>query len=116
MNWSHEFPTCTAGEAFHTDYWLWLDDSISGGAAAVGGDWGLRMPVRSFIAAMGKSDLVIEHEMRHGFGFQDYYDWTGATPAGGSLMIVGSTNSQAPTTGDAWLRRTWMEMKALRGW
>jgi hypothetical protein len=22
-----------------TDYSLWLDDSISGGAAAVGGDW-----------------------------------------------------------------------------
>jgi hypothetical protein len=32
-------------------------------------------------------------------------------------MIVGSTNSQAPTTGDIWLlRRTWKEMKALRSW
>jgi hypothetical protein len=116
-NWNHTFPNCPGGEAFHTDYWLWLDDSIGGGAAAVGGDWGLRMPVSNFVASMGKSNMVIEHEMGHGFGFQDYYDWTGSTPSGGSLMIVGSTNSQVPTVADQWLlRRTWKEMKTLRGW
>jgi hypothetical protein len=117
-NWTHTFPNCPGGEAFHTDYWLWLDDTLPGsGAAAVGGDWGLRMPVSNFVASMGKSDSVIEHEMGHGFGFQDYYDWTGSTPTGGSLMIVGSTSSQVPTTGDHWLlRRTWKEMKSLRGW
>jgi hypothetical protein len=116
-NWTHTFPNCVGGEAFHSDYWLWLDDSISGGATAVGGDWGLRIALSNFVASMGKSNLVFEHEMGHGFGFQDYYTWTGSTPAGGSLMIVGSTNSQVPTTGDQWLlRRTWVEMKALRGW
>jgi hypothetical protein len=116
-NWSHTFPNCPGGDAFHHDYWLWLDDSISGGAAAVGGDWGLRMPRSNFVSAMNQSNLVIEHEMGHGFGFQDYYSWTGSTPAGGSLMIVGSTTSQTPTTGDQWLlRRTWKESKALRGW
>jgi hypothetical protein len=117
-NWSHTFPNCPGGEAFHTDYWLWLDDTLPGsGAAAVGGDWGLRMPFSNFVSSMGKSNLVIEHEMGHGFGFQDYYDWTGSTPAGGSLMIVGSTSSQIPTVGDQWLlRRTWKEMKSLRGW
>jgi hypothetical protein len=116
-NWSHSFPNCPGGEAFHHDYWLWLDDSIGGGAAAVGGDWGLRMPVSNFVASMNKSNLVIEHEMGHGFGFQDYYEWTGSKPTGGSLMIVGSTSSQSPTTADTWLlRRTWKEMKSLRGW
>jgi hypothetical protein len=116
-NWTHTFPNCPGGEASHYDYWLWLDDTISGGAAAVGGDWGLRMPVSNFVAAMNKSNLVIEHEIGHGFGFQDYYDWTGSTPNGGSLMIVGSTSSQSPTTADIWLlRRTWKEMKALRSW
>lgn len=55
--------------------------------------------------------------MGHGFGIQDYYDWTGAKPAGGSIMIVGSTQSEPPTTADTWLlRRTWKEMKAMRGW
>jgi hypothetical protein len=97
---------------------MWLDDRLPGsGAAAVGGDWGLRMPVSNFIASMAQSNSVIEHEMGHGFGFQDYYDWTGPTPVGGSLMIVGSSNSQVPTTADIWLlRRTWKEMKSLRGW
>jgi len=75
------------------------------------------MPVSNFVASMGQSNLVIEHEMGHGFGFQDYYDWTGSTPAGGSLMIVGSTSSQTPTVADQWLlRRTWKELKTLRGW
>jgi hypothetical protein len=117
-NWGHTFPNCPGGEAYHTDYWLWLDNSIEGGAAAVGGDWGLRMPRQNFENAMGKSNLVIEHEMGHGFGFQDYYDWTGSRPTGGSLMIVSPGPGQStPTTADMWLlRRTWKEMKTLRGW
>jgi hypothetical protein len=119
-NWTHTFPNCPGGEAFHHDYWIWLDDNLpGGGAAAVGGDWGLRMPASSFINTMGKSSSVIEHEMGHGFGFQDYYDWPASSPRpeGGSLMIVGSSSSQTPTVGDQWLlRRTWEEMTSLRGW
>lgn len=117
-NWDHEFPSCPGGEAYHTDYWIWVSDELSG-AAAVGGDWGLRMPVDSFLSRLDKaSDYVIEHEIGHGFGFQDYYTWTGSTPAGGSLMIVGSTGGmQSPTVGDTWLiRRTWKEMQEMRGW
>lgn len=118
-HWDHEFPGCSGGDAFHTDYWVWVSDQLPGsGAAAVGGDWGLRMPVASFVDRIDSdADLVIEHEMGHGFGFQDYYDWTGSTPEGGSLMIVGSTSMQSPTLGDTWLiRRTWREMQTLRGW
>ena len=118
-NWDHRFPNCEAGETFHTDYWIWVSDQLPGsGAAAVGGDWGLRMPVSSFVNSLGADgNLVIEHEMGHGFGFQDYYDWTGSTPEGGSLMIVGSTNQGTPTVADTWLiRRTWEEMVELRGW
>jgi hypothetical protein len=121
VHWDHQFPNCPGGAANHHDYWLWFDDDLpgGGGAAAVGGDWGLRMPVRTFVNAFNNpSYLVVEHEMGHGFGFQDYYDWTGARPRGGSIMIVGSTSgSQAPSTADIWLlRRTWKEMKTLRGW
>ncbi len=108
---------CPGGAQFFTDYWMWIDDSISGGATSVGGDWGLRIALNTVTPMLGKDNLVTEHEMGHGFGFQDYYDWTQDTPAGGSLMIVGSTSSQVPTTGDIWLlRRTWKEVKALRGW
>lgn len=119
-HWDHEFPDCKAGAGMHHDYWIWLDDTLGSqpGAAAVGGDWGLRMPLETFVSALAKpSDHIIEHEMGHGFGFQDYYDWTGAKPEGGSIMIVGSTQSDAPTMADHWLlRRTWREMKEMRGW
>ena len=121
VHWDHNFSGCTGGEPAHSDYWLWFDDALpgGGGAAAVGGDWGLRMPVSTFVNNFSATSfLIVEHEMGHGFGFQDYYTWTGSTPSGGSLMIVGSTGGkQSPTVGDQWLlRRTWKEMKALRGW
>jgi hypothetical protein len=76
------------------------------------------MPVGAFVNALGKSGSnVIEHEIGHGFGIQDYYDWTGARPEGGSLMIVGSQGGGKPTVGDTWLlRRTWSEMRSIRGW
>ncbi len=47
----------------------WTTLFPGGGAAAVGGDWGLRMPVASFLNAMGRDNLVIEHEIGHDFGF-----------------------------------------------
>jgi hypothetical protein len=115
---AHSFPSCPGGEAFHFDYAMWLDDRLPGsGAAAVGGDWGLRMPAADFISLKGSASMVVEHEMGHGFGFQDYYDWTQDKPSDGSLMVIGSTSSQTPTPADVWLlRRTWKEVKALRGW
>jgi hypothetical protein len=120
VHWDHKFPNCKAGADLHSDYWLWFDDTLpgGGGAAAVGGDWGLRMPVSTFTGHFNDTSFMIaEHEMGHGFGIQDYYDWTGSRPTGGSIMIVGSTNSQPPTTADIWLlKRAWKEMKALRGW
>lgn len=120
VHWDHNFNGCTAGASMHSDYWLWFDDQLpgGGGAAAVGGDWGLRMPVATFTSHFNDTSfMIVEHEMGHGFGMQDYYDWTGSRPTGGSIMIVGSTSSQAPTVGDIWLlKRTWKEMKTLRGW
>jgi hypothetical protein len=120
VHWDHKFPSCMGGDANHSDYWLWFDDKLpgSGGAAAVGGDWGLRMPVSTFVNAFADPSFnITEHEMGHGFGFQDYYDWTGSKPKGGSIMIVGSSSSEAPTIADIWLlKRTWKEMKKLRGW
>jgi hypothetical protein len=76
------------------------------------------MPVSTFTGAFEQPSFhITEHEMGHGFGFQDYYDWTGPKPKGGSIMIVGSTSSEPPTDADHWLlKRTWKEMKSLRSW
>jgi hypothetical protein len=118
FNWDHDFSGCPGGEANHFDYSLWLDDALpgGGGAAAVGGDWGLRMPLGGFQNALGNpSSNVILHEIGHGFGLSDYYTWTGSRPEGGSLMIVGSAFGGGPTLGDQWiLRRYWSEAKADR--
>jgi hypothetical protein len=118
FNWDHKFPSCAGGEEAHFDYSLWLDDALpgGGGAAAVGGDWGLRMPVADFIRSLGvtANDTVL-HEMGHGFGLSDYYTWTGSRPEGGSILIVGSSRTGLPTEGDKWLvRRYWKETKTLR--
>jgi hypothetical protein len=71
VHWDHRFPSCPGGDANHSDYWLWFDDKLPGnaGAAAVGGDWGLRMPVSTFLRAFNNASASIcEHEMGHGFG------------------------------------------------
>jgi hypothetical protein len=117
QNWDHSFPRCAAGEDMHFDFDLWLGDTLPGGAGAVGGDWGVRMPRATLTDALGdQSFYIMAHEMGHGFAMQDYYDWTGSRPAGGSVMIVGSSGA-TPTQADAWLlRRVWKEQKALRGW
>jgi len=114
-NPSHAFPNCPGGEVNHFDYTLWMNDSMGGGAAAVGGDWGVRIPVDSVINALNVDQFgTILHEMGHGFGIPDYYTWTGSRPAGGSVMIVGSSRGGL-TTGDTWMvRRAWSAVKALR--
>ncbi|MET0385050.1 MAG: hypothetical protein ABW321_03780 [Polyangiales bacterium] len=120
VHWDHDFADCEGGDKNHSDYWLWFNDRLpgGGGAAAVGGDWGLRMPVSAFVDAFEQPSFnTVEHEMGHGFGMQDYYDWRGARPEGGSIMIVGSSPSESPTEADIWLlKRTWKETRELRGW
>jgi hypothetical protein len=117
-NPSHKFPSCPGGEAFHHDYWLWIDDGNA--AAGEGGDWGVREPVAALDNALKNVAYdvnTMEHEMGHGFGFQDYYDWNQDWPVGSSLMIIKDPLPTSPTLGDKWLiRRLWKEQKALRGW
>ena len=100
----HVFSKCAGGEDNHFDYTLWLDDTLPSGNAAEGSDWGVRMPVASFLNNI-KTDAygVMLHEIGHGFALSDYYTWTGSTPAGGSVMIIGSSNGL--TVGDQWMVR-----------
>jgi hypothetical protein len=116
FHWDHEFSNCAGGESNHFDYSVWLDDALpGGGAAAVGGDWGIRIPVGTFLDGLDQEDNTVTlHEIGHGFGLQDYYDWgNNPRPEGGSVMIVGTAN--APSLGDQWLlRRVWQETRALR--
>ena len=110
----HVFTGCPGGVDDHGDYTLWLDDTLPSGAAAEGSDWGARMPVNSFMDEINTdAHWVLLHAIGHGFGLSDDYTWTGSKPAGGSIVISGS--SDGLTIGDqSKVRRYWKEIKALR--
>lgn len=61
---------------------------------------------------------IFSHEVGHGFGFPDYYNWSTwapGVPAPPSIMVAGA--QQRVTDWDSWmLRRTWTELKRNRGW
>ncbi|MGE5784905.1 MAG: hypothetical protein ACM3ZE_09955, partial [Myxococcales bacterium] len=110
----HAFANCPGGAANHFDYTLWLNDKLPSGAAAEGSDWGVRIPVETFMGNINVETLdVMLHEIGHGFGLSDYYNWKGSTPAGGSVMVIGS--ARGLTVGSQWMvRRYWKETKLLR--
>jgi hypothetical protein len=110
----HVFTGCPGGADNHFDYTLWLDDTLPSGNTAEGSDWGVRMPVATLLNDLTTDAFwVMLHEMGHAFALSDYYSWKGSTPAGGSIMMIGSSNGL--TVGDQWmLRRYWKETRALR--
>lgn len=98
---SGTYPTCPGGVAHHYDQSLWLTAGLQGGA---GGDWGQRVGSEYFIGALQQSDIhILQHEIGHTFGLDDFYDWSPAV--GGFLMKAGSATRI--TDFDAWMLRDW---------
>lgn len=112
----YQYPSCSGGRANHYDMSLWLTEGMNGGA---GGDWGQRVGRGYFVGAIDQSTLhILSHEMGHGFGFPDYYNWSTwvpGVPAPHSIMVAGAAASV--TEWDTWMmRRLWSEMREDRGW
>lgn len=112
----YQYPSCEGGRANHYDMSLWLTEGMNGGA---GGDWGQRVGRGYFVGAIDQTTLhILSHEIGHGFGFPDYYNWSTwvpGVPAPPSIMVAGAQFQV--TDWDAWMfRRTWSELKADRGW
>lgn len=110
-----QYPGCSGGRANHYDMSLWLTEGMNGGA---GGDWGQRVGRGYFMNAIDQTTLhILSHEIGHGFGFPDYYNWSTWFPGLAlppSIMVAGAQNTV--TAWDAWMfRRTWSELKADRG-
>jgi hypothetical protein len=81
---------------------LWLTPGMSGGT---GGDWGQRIGTEYFMGALGNEDVhILEHEMGHGFGLEDFYDWS-PSGVGGFVMKAGS--AMKITEFDKWMLRDW---------
>ncbi|GAA5070496.1 hypothetical protein HNP84_001635 [Thermocatellispora tengchongensis] len=97
-----DYSRCPGGAARHYDMSLWLTEGMRGGA---GGDWGQRIGSEYLVNALDDDDIhILLHEMGHGFGLDDFYDWTPAGTAG-FLMKAGTATRITPF--DTWMLRDW---------
>lgn len=108
----YNYPQCPGGKANHYDQSLWLTEGMNGGA---GGDWGQRVGRAYFTDRVNTENLhIFLHEMGHGLGFPDYYNWrawTQSTPEPYSVMVAGAAFEV--TDWDRWMfRYTWDRLKS----
>ncbi|TQL01286.1 cellulose binding domain-containing protein [Cellulomonas sp. SLBN-39] len=98
----HQDGRYPGGEELHYDQSLWLTDGFGGGA---GGDWGQRMGTEYFLGAIDSPSItILQHEMGHTFGLDDFYDWT---PTGVSKFVMRAGSSASITEFDGWMLRDW---------
>ena len=96
------YPNCPGGADHHYDMSLWLTSGFSGGA---GGDWGQRVSSEYFVGAVNDDNIhIVEHEIGHSFGLDDFYDWT---PTGVSNFIMLAGSATEVTEFDSWMLRDW---------
>ncbi len=110
----YQYPSCSGGRANHYDMSLWLTAGMNGGA---GGDWGQRIGQEYFIGAIDQSTIhILSHEMGHGFGFPDYYNWGSWFPGLAPPHTIMNAGASAQITDwDTWMmRRLWSELKTDR--
>jgi hypothetical protein len=82
---------------------LWLTDSMEG--RGTGGDWGQRIGPKYLLGALNQPDVhILEHEIGHGFGLEDFYDWK---PAGVGGFVMNAGSATKITEFDKWMLRDW---------
>ncbi|KAF2218872.1 hypothetical protein BDZ85DRAFT_244425 [Elsinoe ampelina] len=103
FNQDNDYSDCPGGAARHYDVSLWLTDGMGGGA---GGDWGQRIGTDYFLNAIKQDNIhILLHEIGHGFGLDDFYDWTPSGTDGKFIMKAGG--STTITEFDTWMLRDW---------
>ncbi|WP_083502073.1 cellulose-binding domain-containing protein [Sphaerimonospora mesophila] len=97
-----DYSGCPGGVARHYDMSLWLTAGMSGGA---GGDWGQRIGSEYYVNALDSENIhILLHEIGHGFGLDDFYDWT---PTGVCCFIMNAGSAAQITEFDKWMLRDW---------
>ncbi|THW86779.1 hypothetical protein D6C93_05273 [Aureobasidium pullulans] len=106
---------CPGGEDSRYDISLWLDDSLLGQMGGYGYNWGEELPPDYFFDTVDNENVhILLHEMGHGFGLLDFYDWV---PEGQTSFVMMAGSAFEITEFDAWmLRDWWRKLKAVRGW
>ncbi|WP_182886423.1 cellulose-binding protein [Microbispora sp. H10885] len=112
FNQSGAYPDCPGGPSHHYDMSLWLTAGMDGGA---GGDWGQRVGSEYLVDNLGSDDIhILLHEIGHGFGLDDFYDWT---PTGQCCFLMKAGSATSITEFDAWmLRDLWRHLKSRYGY
>ncbi|KAF3053467.1 hypothetical protein E8E11_009277 [Didymella keratinophila] len=107
--------SCPGGEDSRYDISLWLDKSLEGQMGGYGYNWGEELGPDYVLNNLDSSNIhILLHEMGHGFGLLDFYDWV---PQGQTSFIMMAGSAMEITEFDAWMLRDWYrKLKAVRGW
>ncbi|KAJ4311000.1 hypothetical protein N0V94_008167 [Neodidymelliopsis sp. IMI 364377] len=107
--------SCPGGEDSRYDISLWLDDSLGGEMGGYGYNWGQELPPDYVLDNLNLDNIhILLHEMGHGFGLLDFYDWV---PEGQTNFIMMAGSAMEITEFDAWMLRDWYRrLKEVRGW
>ncbi|PSN61668.1 hypothetical protein BS50DRAFT_503964 [Corynespora cassiicola Philippines] len=106
---------CPGGEESRYDISLWLDESLEGQMGGYGYNWGQELGPDYFLDNVDSDNIhILLHEIGHGFGLLDFYDWV---PEGQTNFIMMAGSAMEITEFDAWMLRDWYrKLKAERGW
>ncbi|KAH7093599.1 hypothetical protein FB567DRAFT_544936 [Paraphoma chrysanthemicola] len=106
---------CPGGKDSRYDISLWLDEELTGQFGGYGYNWGQELGPDYFLNNVNLDNIhILLHEMGHGFGLLDFYDWT---PQGQTNFIMMAGSATEITEFDAWMLRQWyVKLKAARGW
>ncbi|KAF2832476.1 hypothetical protein CC86DRAFT_366257 [Ophiobolus disseminans] len=106
---------CPGGKKSRYDISLWLDESLTGEIGGYGYNWGQELSPKYFFDNVNSENIhILLHEMGHGFGLLDFYDWT---PQGQTNFIMMAGSAMEVTEFDAWMVRDWWrKLKANRKW
>ncbi|KAI5359810.1 putative metallopeptidase, catalytic domain superfamily [Septoria linicola] len=115
LNDADYLDTCPGGADSRYDISLWLDDSLEGQMGGFGGNWGQELGPDYLLETVEDENVhILLHEMGHGFGLLDFYDWV---PEGQTNFIMMAGSAMQVTEFDAWmLRDWWRKLKAVRNW
>lgn len=107
------YSSCPGGALRHYDMSLWLTSGMTGGA---GGDWGQRIGSEYLVDAINANTdniHILLHEMGHGYGLDDFYDWQ---PPGVCCFLMNAGTATQITDFDKWmLRDFWRHIKSRYG-
>jgi hypothetical protein len=98
------------------DEFFWLDGTLTS-YTGWGSATGFYMAASYFLSAAkanANTETIVAHEMGHGHGLDDFYDWT---PTGWSSFVMLAGSSNVVTDTDGWmLRDVWRHVRSKYGY